>query len=109
MMTRLLEMVRGLVADELAESRKNFDEYFHSPHEGYGVLYEELYEAKTENEQVDKRMNNLLRCIHEDNVKGIINNAGALEVYATNAACEYIQVAAMARKTRESVKRGCEP
>lgn len=110
MMTKLLEQVRGLVADELAESRKNFDEYFHSPHEGYGVLMEEVQEAADEVESV-KRLTDesLLRyvkaCADGRGSVLALSRLKGLERDAINAACEYIQVAAMAQKMRESVEK----
>jgi len=105
MMTRLLETVRGLVDYELADARSIHGEYFHSPHEGYGVLAEELYEAAQETADVDWKNKLLLRVLHQDNLPLMVRTLDALQENATLAACEYIQVAAMAKKMRESVEK----
>lgn len=104
MMTKLLESVRGLVADELAESRKNFEEYFHSPHEGYGVLAEELYEAECESTGIDWDGKTLIHMLHMNNFPSTVCALEGLQKSAVRAACEYIQVAAMAQKMRESIE-----
>lgn len=98
MLDHIMPIVKSCVGIELQYAQKENGAVFHSPHEGFGVLFEETYEAKMECEKADKRMDNLLLCIHRNNDKGIINNAEMLENAAINAACEYIQVAAMARK-----------
>lgn len=100
MLDHVKPIVETCVSIELQFAQRDNGQTFHSPHEGFGVLYEEVYEAKKEEEEADKRMNYLLQCIHKNNALGISNNAKLLELFATNAACEYIQVAAMARKMR---------
>lgn len=105
MMTRLLETVRGLVDYELADARSIHGEYFHSPHEGYGVLAEELYETNAETEDVCWKEKMLLRALHKDNLPLLVHTLEAMQESATRAACEYIQVAAMAKKMRESVEK----
>lgn len=105
MMTRLLETVRGLVDYELADARSIHGEYFHSPHEGYGVLAEELYEAERETADVTRKGTCLLEILHMDNLPVMVKALEALQTTAVHAACEYIQVAAMAKKMRESVEK----
>jgi len=98
MLDHIKPIVETCVSIELQFAQRDNGEVFHSPHEGFGVLFEEMYEAKKEDEGADKWMNNMLMHIHRNNTMGISHTARMIEVYATNAACEYIQVAAMARK-----------
>lgn len=98
MLDHIKPFVEQCVATELQYAQRDNGQTFHSPHEGFGVLYEEMYEAKTEAEKADRLMKMMLQCIHRNNAYGINNTAELLERYATNAACEYIQVAAMAKK-----------
>lgn len=110
MMTRLLETVRGLVDYELADARSVHGEYFHSPHEGYGVLMEEVQEAADEVRSVERLTDeDMLRfvrmCADGRGSTLLISRLKSLKRDAIAAACEYIQVAAMAQKMRESVEK----
>lgn len=90
--------VRALVDKELAAANERFPQ-FHSAHEGYAVIKEEVDELKEATDKVIGRMvylwsrvkygndpERLLQMISED---------------AINAACEAIQVAAMCKKFLE--------
>ena len=110
MMTKLLEKVRGLVEAELADARSIHGEYFHSPHEGYGVLMEEVQEAADEANSLKYLADeSLLRYVKacadgrgDALIKARLKNMSCI---ALKAACEYIQVAAMAQKMLESVEK----
>lgn len=105
MMNKLLPRVRMLVGMELTEARKNNGDYFHSAHEGYGVLMEELDEARYEDKFVKNEAELLLYSIRKDYTGQVIDRLDNIEEHAILAACEYIQVAAMARKMREGLER----
>lgn len=103
MMGKTLHGVRCLVTKELTMARRVNGYYFASSHEGYGVVMEELDEAREEDKLAKDMAEDLLYAIrkgHWRRVNGLLNE---LEKHATLAACEYIQVAAMARKMRESI------
>ena len=101
-MVKLFRSVRGLVKQELTLANKQNDEYFHSAHEGYGVIVEEKTEAWDETINVEGAVDRLLRAMILDRKDDLHEAAKAVERHAMLAACEYIQVAAMARKLRES-------
>lgn len=106
MMGKTLHGVRCLVTKELTMARRANGFYFASPHEGYGVTMEELDEAREEDKLAKDAAEALLYAIRKGcwrRVNGLLND---LERHATLAACEYIQVAAMARKMRESAGQG---
>lgn len=103
MMTKLLGKVTQLVADELEESNKNHPPKFYSTHEGYGVIAEELSEARDEEEWVDLYFRELLGCLKLDDVGITSECALNLKKAAVDCACELIQVAAMCDKMIESL------
>lgn len=105
MMDTLQPYVENGVGFELEEARKENGELFNSEHEGYGVILEEATEAGDEIEQVASLLSDILRDIHTHNEIALLLHLRRLEHHATLAACEYIQVAAMARKMKESVER----
>lgn len=107
MMNALLSYVREGISMELRLARRDNGPYFHSTHEGYGVLMEEVYEAKREIERLTSLSDSMLDLVHRNNDYSLKKGAEAIGVAATLAACELIQVAAMARKMRESIDVCC--
>lgn len=105
MMNALLSYVREGIDMELHSAREENGRYFHSTHEGYGVLVEEVYEARQETQRVMSRIESMLPLIHRNSDLDLMKRTEAIELAATLAACEFIQVAAMARKMRESLDR----
>ena len=90
--------VRILVGKELAAANKQFPQ-FHSQHEGYAVIKEEVDELKEYTDLINNRMIYLWSRVRFNNsceelVSRIYDNA-------INAACEAIQVAAMCKKFLE--------
>lgn len=102
MMVKLFRSVRGLVKQELNLANRQNGDYFHSAHEAYGVIVEENTEAWDEKINVDAAVDRLLTAIRQDDPKRMVESAKDIERHAMLAASEYIQVAAMARKLRES-------
>lgn len=93
------EKIYELVAQELEDANRTYP-LFHSPHEAYAVLLEEVEEFKFE----AVRVNNLLECMWID-IKGDMNIeefADGIYTHAVDGIRELIQVAAMAEKIKQS-------
>ena len=93
--------VRALVDKELAAANERFPQ-FHSQHEGYAVIREEIEETREQLDAVDRHLNYLW-----DRVKcdcAAREQVEYMKRFAINAACEAIQVAAMAQKFLEMEK-----
>lgn len=90
--------VRALVDKELAAANERFPQ-FHSAHEGWAVILEEQIELGAEFEKIRGYMGDIFNKIIENNSVSI--EIGILQMYAINAACEAIQVAAMCQKFLE--------
>ena len=90
--------IRALVDKELAAANKQFPQ-FHSAHEGYAVIQEEVDELKEDMDRINCRITSLrARVRFNSSCEEIV-----LRIYedAINAACEAIQVAAMCKKFLE--------
>ena len=86
--------VRALVDKELAAANKRFPQ-FHSAHEGWAVIQEEVDELKEDMDRINGRITSLRARVRFNNsceelVSRIYDDA-------INAACEAIQVAQCAR------------
>lgn len=95
-MNAVENQVRELVAVELAAANEKFPQ-FHSPHEGWAVILEEYEELEDECENIHKEMLEMFRNIRT-NDKCYADCALSILLRAVYAACEAIQVAAMAEK-----------
>lgn len=106
MMKKLLQLMRYAVAAELTEAGKNHGPVFASMHEGYGVMVEEVNEAQAEQRTVCGALEPMLYTIRVDDPEMTMDYLDHIEEHATLAACEWVQVAAMARKNKRTLKRG---
>lgn len=97
-MNAVENQVRELVKVELAAANERFPQ-FHSAHEGWAVILEEQIELGAEFEKIRGYMGDIFNKIIENNSVSI--EIGILKMYAINAACEAIQVAAMCKKFLE--------
>ena len=93
------EHVVGLVAMELQYAKENHED-FHSLHESYAVLLEEVEEAREELERVERKLNVLWQSVREDDCDAALRQINEIEEAAVCLASEAIQVAAMAQKVR---------
>ena len=87
--------VRALVDKELAAANERFPQ-FHSQHEGYAVILEEICEHEAEFNLVMKYLKDAWVQIMSDNTPEL--SIKATGEHAMAAACEAIQVAAMCKK-----------
>ena len=100
-MNAVENQVRELVEVELTSANELFPQ-FHSAHEGWAVILEEVNELSAETALVEKTANELWEHIKSNKPSGVIEyDADWVGRYAINAACEAIQVAAMCKKFLE--------
>ncbi len=94
----LTKRLAEIAEDELNLANKKFP-MFHSRHEGWGVLTEELWEHTNEIEMLNDYAKKIQFSIYHDGdseeLKEFAKNAYS---YAIRATAEMIQVAAMCRK-----------
>ena len=101
MITKLRRILDYMVEDELKLAKKDHGEKFHSNHEAIAVTFEEIQEAQDEFEIVFEELEGLWRCVKYDWT--VPNDVlDRISTHAINGAAELIQVAAMARKWKES-------
>ena len=98
-MNAAIKKIPALVAEEL-EAANMQHVAFHSPHEGYAVLLEEVEETHAELIDMELAMRDIWGAIKIDNEADCRNYARIVEHKAIRLAAEAIQVAAMARKFR---------
>lgn len=104
MMTKLIEEVKELVERERGRAGAQFGLTNNSDHESYAVLLEEFQEAQTEVDTVDDKLSvfwGLVKANGSPETK--FNVLKSMEDTAILAACELIQVAAMAKKAEITV------
>lgn len=102
-MKKIRAEMMALVEKELELANEN-NPPFHSPHEGYAVLLEEVEEMQDAIINVDDRTHSLWMGI-KDNGNTFFDVTWIHDA-AINAACEAIQVAAMCRKYSEMDNSG---
>lgn len=96
-MNKVLDKLPALIDEELQAAMDEHGE-FHSLHEGYAVLLEEVEEMEKEVADVRSMLNLLWMNVKNDNVVPAYLHAGEIVKSAQNAAAEAIQVAAVALK-----------
>ena len=99
-MNAVSEDVEKLVKKELEAANERFPQ-FHSPHEGMGVLQEEVEEMRHEMIECTVNMLTMWHRVYNNAPTGDL----ALLVRKRDAACEAVQVAAMAQKYLDMLER----
>ena len=100
-MDELLFDVRR-AADCEYERANKLHPLFHSLHEAYGVLMEEITEAKEAFVETERMFDIFFMCIRKDNYSSANENLEYIKENAIACAAEMIQVAAMAQKSIDS-------
>lgn len=91
------EIIIALVDKELDNAVRTHGKC-NSPHEGYSLIKEEIEEAQDEMNLMDLSLQALWRRVKDD--KLFYKDADDICSFAINCACECVQVAAMAKKSR---------
>ena len=98
--------VKALVYKELESANERFPQ-FHSPHEGWAIIREEVEELRQETEDVEEALNILWERVRY-NMQSHPRFPTKIKERAIAAACEAIQVAAMAQKYLDMMERADE-
>ena len=104
-MEELKEAVKFMVDKELENSNKKFDSTFHTTHEGYAIIKEEVEEAEEELEVVNAHLKDLWWNVRKNKIDCSISPVKCLKQKAVNLAAESIQVAAMCQKFIDSFEK----
>lgn len=96
-MNAVKSQITELVSIELERAKEEHED-FHSLHEGYAVLLEEIDESRDELQIIQADAAALWRCVKNDNALEAKLALVEIEDAAVCLAAEAIQVAAMARK-----------
>ena len=102
-MKELLNEVKQSVKSEL-ERANEAHPLFHSPHEAYGVLAEELDEAKGVFGHIEVVFNKFFVYMCKANYGNANKYLGTIRAGAIECAAKMIQVAAMAQKAIDSMQ-----
>lgn len=103
-MDKLISEVAQLVEEEYGRAGAKFGLTNHSNHESYAVLMEEVEEAADEHTMIDRDLPYLWNLIKRNAPSDdICNTCRHIQTHALLAACEFIQVAAMAKKAQITV------
>ena len=97
-MNAVENQVRQLVEVELAADNVRFPQ-FHSTHEGYAVILEEMEETKDQLAAAERFLSYAWDRVKNDTKAR--EQVDYVKLFAINAACEAIQVAAMCQKFLE--------
>lgn len=90
-------VLKKLAAQELARANEKYPA-FHSLHEGYAVLLEELEELREDVQQAALFKECIWQMVRCNDNKRALEFAGRIRDTAIHAAAEALQVAAMAQK-----------
>ena len=101
MMEKLLFDMRCATCNELERANKQHS-MFNSLHEEYGILAEEIAEAKEAFEETERMFDSFFMCVRKDNYSSANDNLEHIKKNALDCAAEMVQVAAMAQKAIDS-------
>lgn len=107
--TKTKNLITEAIAAETESAKKNWGSIYHSKHEAWAVLKEEVEEAETESELIKVMLEKSWAYVKHDNftIKGHEQMVEAIKKHALKLALEAVQIAAVAQKyidTLEEVK-----
>ena len=105
MSTRIRPAIEKLAEMEKQDANRKFP-LFHSLHEGYAVLLEEVEEAQEALNLAESSLSALWAHIRDNNAGRAPEFAGRVREHALDLAVEAVQVAAMAQKFIDSAEKG---
>ena len=97
MIKPILDDLKPLVADELKRANLTHP-HFHSPHEGWAVILEEVEEAKKEMDDIELWVEGLKYDVFSDSYQAANKLVKDIRDKAVRLAAEAIQIAAMCDK-----------
>ena len=97
-MKKLIEEITKLSTYEYSRAAEKFGKQHNSPHEAYAVIKEEFEEAQKNVFKVEQILDEFWEQTKANNTTLGENAVAALGREAILAACEFVQVAAMAYK-----------
>ena len=105
-MKQLIEQVNGCVLDEYGRASTKFGRVNNSDHESYAIMLEECEESEQELEAVRSFLRQFWTYVRADDRDiAKLQSLKSVEHHAVLAACELIQVAAMAHKASMTIYR----
>lgn len=103
-MDKILYDVEKAVSYEVARIQVVHGEKYHTIHEAYGVMMEEVCEAKKETNSLDDFEKAMMSAMHRNDTSTLELVYDRIAGCAIRAACELIQVAAVCRKALGGVE-----
>lgn len=104
MSTRIRPAIEKLAEMEKQDANRKFP-LFHSMHEGYAVLLEEVEEAQESLNLAEGSLSMLWTHIRDNNADRALEFAGRVREHALDLAVEAVQAAAMAQKFVDSARK----
>lgn len=104
MSTKIRPAVEMLAEMEKRDANRKFP-LFHSLHEGYAVLLEEIEEAREALNFAEGSLSMLWAHVRDNNAGRALEFAGRIREHALDLAAEAVQAAAMAQKFIDSAKK----
>ena len=104
-MEELLDEVEQAMKNELGRANKKHP-LFNSLHQAYGVIAEELDEAKESFKYAEEAFDKFFMCMRKDHYNSACDYLEDIRASAIDCAAEMVQVAAMAKKAIDSIKQG---
>lgn len=105
-MKELINEVKPLIRNEYARASEEFGPVNHSDHESMAIISEELEEARDQLSYCSDDILKFWKCTKDKDAvdSDKLNALDKLYTDALLAACEFIQVAAMAHKARLTIE-----
>lgn len=104
-MKHLIGLVKNVITTEYSVAALEHGRVNNSDHESFGIMLEEAQEASQEVGLVTTALENFWNKVKMDSDDSLkLEDLKSLECHAMLAACEFIQVAAMARKATLTIR-----